>query len=32
MVGCFDEKYGEEVVALIKMKKDAEELSGLDVY
>ncbi|CAD8195706.1 unnamed protein product [Paramecium pentaurelia] len=32
VVGCFDEKYGEEVVALIKMKKGAEELSGLDVY
>ena len=27
-----DEKYGEEVVALIKLKRGAEEICGLDVY
>ncbi|CAD8100984.1 unnamed protein product [Paramecium primaurelia] len=32
VIGCNDEKYGEEVFALIKMKKDAEEITGLDVY
>lgn len=33
VVGCKDEKFGEEIVALIKMKADIEdELTGLDVY
>lgn len=32
VVGCKDEKFGEEVVALIKMKQGADTLTGLDVY
>ena len=32
VVGCKDERFGEEVVALIKMKPNVDDLTGLDVY